>query len=125
MLKKILHVIVLSLFVISTTGFSISRHYCQGKLVSFKINAEAKPGCDMSCGNCCHNETDTYQLKEDFTLVQISTLEADYSIDDILFNPLSFEIIDNYEITSIYLKKGFIPPPDLSAVLADLQSFRL
>ena len=125
MLRKLVTIFVLVLFVISTTGFTISKHYCHGNLVSVKINSEAKSCCDISGSACCHNETEIFQLQEDFTFMQSSIADVDFVLDISLFIQESYELVNNTEIGSIYLEKGFIPPPDLSVILADIQSFRL
>jgi len=70
MFRKIANLFVLLLFVVSTTGFTISKHYCHGDLVSIALNTEPTSCCDMSSCGCCHNENQFYQLEDDYTASQ-------------------------------------------------------
>ncbi len=125
MFRKIANILVLILFIVSTTGFTISKHYCHGNLVSVSINVEAKSCCGVSDNDCCKNENEFCQLTDDFAATMPFNIVNDFSFDISLFVQESFGLVSTTEIGSIYLNKGFIPPPDLSVVLADLQSFRL
>lgn len=125
MFRKLANIFVLLLFVVSTTGFTISKHYCHGDLISVSINAEAKSCCGMTDNDCCKNENEFYQLTDDFASTLPLNIIQNFSIDISLFVQESFELVTNIEIGSIYLDKEFIPPPDLSATLSDIQSFRL
>jgi len=125
MFRKIANIFVLLLFVVSTTGFTISKHYCHGNLVSVSINVEAKSCCGVSDNGCCENVNEFCQLTDDFAATLPLNIVNDFSFDISLFVQESFGLVSTTEIESIYLNKGFIPPPELSVVLADLQSFRL
>lgn len=125
MFRRIGNIFILLLFVVSTTGFTISKHYCHGNLVSVTINTDAKSCCGTNNNDCCKNENDFFQLNDDFSATLPLNIVQDYSIDISLFIQESFKLITITEIGSIYLDKGFIPPPDLSTALAEIQSFRL
>ena len=89
MFRKIAHIILALLLLITTTGFSISKHYCGSRLIEISINLEAEPCCDyVGTSNCCHNETEYFQLKEDF-LKPVSLENNQIAGFDILF-PLVF-----------------------------------
>ena len=64
MFRKTLNIIIAFILLISTTGFTISRHYCGNNLVSVVINSEAKPCCGLD--NCCHNESEYFKVNDDF-----------------------------------------------------------
>ena len=70
MLKKISHISLSLLLLISTVGFAVSKHYCGDALVDIAFNENAENCCDT--GSCCHNETQLYQLDEDFSMPQIA-----------------------------------------------------
>lgn len=48
----------------STTDFSISGHYCNGKLVSVAFNQDESTCCDDD--SCCTNESSLLKLDSDF-----------------------------------------------------------
>ena len=70
MLKRISHISLSLLLLISTIGFAVSKHYCGDSLVDVALNKNADSCCDD--GACCHNETLIYQLDEDFSAPQIA-----------------------------------------------------
>lgn len=70
MLKKLSHIILSLLLLVSTMGMAVSKHYCQGDLMSVSLFGKDKHACDM--GSCCHDETHIYQVKEDFSVPTIS-----------------------------------------------------
>lgn len=66
MYGKIPNIILVILFLIATTGFTVSRHYCHTRLVSIEINNETKSCCDDQKDNCCHVETEYFQVNDYF-----------------------------------------------------------
>jgi len=87
MLRKILNIMMALVLLVSSTGLTISTHYCQGEAVESQINViPADLGCGMpdmenSCAlpvehhndqtlidniPCCENEYQTLQITEDF-----------------------------------------------------------
>ncbi len=72
MLKKISHIILSCLLLISTMGMAVSMHYCGEELISVSLLNEADSCCDM--GDCCQSETHVYQVNEDFSVPAISTV---------------------------------------------------
>ncbi len=123
-LKRILHIFVALVLIVSTTGFSLTRHYCSGDLISTSVMSTPVSCCGED-SDCCHNEHELVQLKADYA-VQLS-LDVDKlpSFDIMCFFNAWVEIVTVETTTSVYLKKDFIPPPVLSAVLAANQSFLL
>lgn len=123
MFRTLSHIIIAILVLSTTTGFSISKHYCSNNLVSITINHEAESCCDMDDG-CCRNETTSYQLDDDFvntTFIDNNTINQ----IDVLF-PMLFIIVDdiasNY-IESIYRISESPPPLKIQTVLSSLQTF--
>ena len=71
MLKKLSHIILSLLLLVTTMGMAVSKHYCQGDLMSVSLFGQDDHACNM--GSCCHNETHIYQVKDDFSVPAIST----------------------------------------------------
>ncbi len=72
-MKKVITLAFLFLFLITNSGFSITRHYCGGKLASINLfSTDAHP---CPCGKkamkkgCCKNETTTIKAKTDLNKV--------------------------------------------------------
>ena len=127
MFRKIIHIALIAVLLVSTMGFSLSKHYCGTRLVDVKINTEAESCCGDGCkSNCCHNETLVFQLKEDF--VGSVSLELNSPTQtDVLF-PLDFlhvEIIAETIEDEIILRTESPPPKLLDTRLSEIQSYLL
>ena len=72
MLKKVSHIILSVLLLVSTVGVVVSKHYCSGSFVSVSVFNEAESCCGDS--DCCHNENQVYQVKTDFSAPIISSV---------------------------------------------------
>jgi len=124
MLRKIIYISLILLWTISTTGFTISKHYCCDRLVSVSINNEAKSCCDSENG-CCHNENERFELKDDFISAQ-ELEKVSIPEHEILF-PIIYSFISNIPFLNNYEINNNIeshPPPLSKAILSELQSFR-
>ena len=109
MLKKTVNIFISFVFLLSTMGFTVSKHYCGNKLVDVSINVEAESCCDMD--GCCHNENEHFQLEEEFVgSISIDSFE-DIGID--LLFPIYFISITNESIESVNstIELAELPPP--------------
>ena len=75
-MKNVTSILLSFIFLISTTGFSINKHFCGGHMVAVQFFSTEEPesccdGMDMPAG-CCHNESEYYQLDETFNLAKVS-----------------------------------------------------
>ena len=124
MMKRFINILIAGLFLFTTTGFTITKHYCSGNLVDIAIDSTPKSCCDMGEG-CCSNESEFFQLKDDMTAIQSMDLDQSFSFDIQLFLN-EFIIINSNEVLSfVSYFKNDLGPPDLSVFLAQIQSFRL
>jgi hypothetical protein len=103
MFKKAGHIFIIVLLLFSTTGITITRHYCGRDLVQTSIYSTPHSCCDGICPRC-HNEkidiriSDKYQSSKsgtDFT-AQFKTLLKDHSLPAILAFSGSSGIALNY-----------------------------
>lgn len=111
------------LWLSASTGFSITKHYCGGKYVSMSINSTPVSCCDT--GNCCHNESEAFQLDEDTVVQAYIGVEEALSFDIMVFETEFFQLDSSDDINSLYLDRVHIPPPNLPELLASFQSFLL
>jgi hypothetical protein len=123
MLKKVSHIFLSALLLISTMGMAVSKHYCGENLVSVSLFEVA----DSCCGDtdCCHNENQSYKVKDDFSVPQISNVPvlAEFDI-------FEYRLIN--ELTEIRESKNTIPvfsdsppPPTIQKTLALKQMYLL
>lgn len=105
MFRKLSHISVALVLLITTIGFSISKHYCKTNLVSISINHEEKPCCDMGSA-CCHNEIAFYHLDENFVFHSVLDNNSIISID--LLFPIFYIACKN--IYSIDLNSSYLIP---------------
>ena len=108
---------------ISTMGFTVSKHYCGSDFVDFTINTEAETCCDMGAG-CCNTESEHYQLEEDF-VGQFIVNEFQNFDTDLLFL-ISFTTISLELNEEIILETEFTdlsPPPKIQTTLSLLQTY--
>ncbi len=124
-MKRLIHILVAGLLLFTTTGFTITKHYCGDNLVEVVVNVVPESCCDMNNGGCCKNESEFFQLSDDFAGSQVLNVDFQFVFDFDLLVQESLEVKANVQISSIYLDRNFILPPDLSVSLADIQSFRL
>lgn len=69
-MKKILAISLLSLYLVSAIGFTISLHYCGGDLASLAIFNKASCCCDeqkeiKKKDDCCKNEYKSFKIKDE------------------------------------------------------------
>lgn len=123
MLRKTLHIVISAMFILSTLGFTISKHYCGNNFINFSVNSQADSCCDRNDG-CCHTEYDHFQVQQDFVNSVYSDSFQDIKID-ILF-PLFFLSLDCKAIELTIPTIGFCespPPPTIQTNLALLQTY--
>jgi len=66
MIKKISHILLALLLLVSTSGVSIHKHFSNGKLFSTAIFGKAKSCCEVPCG-CCSEKQDVYKVHNNYT----------------------------------------------------------
>jgi len=123
MIKRIVHIIIALILLITTMGVTVSKHYCKENLVKITINAEAESCCDIENG-CCRNETKHYQLEEDFVFAAFVYDLPDSGID-VLF-PIVFSMIQiepGKDIPSPLIYSDLPPPPRIQTILSLLQTY--
>ena len=107
-MKRFRHIIIAGILLFTTTGFTITKHYCGGNLIDVAINATPDPCCDISAG-CCSDEESFHQLKTDFIAADIS-LNQDLNINYFVI-PESDVLIIESEISELPLLNYANGPP--------------
>ena len=124
MLRKASHIIFSALLLIATVGMTISKHYCGGNHVSTSFFVEAKSCCDS--GGCCQNETETFQLDEDFSVSSIievpETAHSEIISVALVLLEKTFEENEN---KSEFIISDLPPPPKIQTSLSKKQLYLL
>jgi len=117
--------LITTLLLISTTGFSISKQYCGTTLVSVNIDKEA----DSCCGDadCCHNENQFFQVKDDFVVASNPvSFENSLAFDVLFYQATNFSMATVGDNTYGLIEFNESPPPPLiQTTLSSLQTYRL
>jgi hypothetical protein len=125
MLKKSLHISVIFLLLLATTGVSISRHYCNGVLISSSLFGHAKSCCNSSC-NSCHEETSFNKLNTDFVYSDSNIIHPNiYSFIQLIYCSLPSYIVNDTSLKPFNILSLKAPPPGLLAIVPEyLEIFR-
>jgi len=122
MLKKIVHIVLVLLLTVATTGFTISKHYCGEHLFSVSIFSAEKCSCGNQCKDC-HTNIKQVKVSDNYSAPEVIHPEAPTSTDVLFvynngFSTFTYPTI----ITTFFLLKA--PPPGAQNPLALFQSFR-
>ncbi|MGZ2371503.1 HYC_CC_PP family protein [Ancylomarina sp. YFZ004] len=122
MLKKISHIILALLVLVTTMGMTVSAHSCSGELKSIQLLSEAENCCGDSCPNC-QNDIIKVEIEDDFT---IQTLNFDFE-QEFTFLAAFIQLLIVPSITEEIVQVAYHKPPPLKiqTVLSDLQVYRL
>lgn len=126
-MKKIFHIGLSLLLLISTAGLSVSKHICGDNVHDIAILQPAS-NChgeaDMEMNGCCEDETEHFKVDDDFQ--QESSLEINYSADLLLFVTHFLEINYNTQKNYLISYANYESPPDSGTdILIRIQSFLL
>ena len=126
MSRKLLHICLVLLLFVATTGINTSKHLCNGKIVAVSLGSDHLFCCSDEEENCCKISNDWIHLSTQYiSPYSNSTFEnfTEFSVDNYLN---SFSLCRNYEISdqSVVLTE-YPPPVQLNRLLAHLQSYLL
>ena len=136
MFRKVLHIVLACFILVSTTGLTISLHYCHDKIYDLSIFAPAHSCCEAGSGAQCHapGNMDTSKHCEDESIVVESTddyvgssfvvnLENTHSIDLLLTASVLFHV--QGPDVEVLLEPPWHkePPPYQEVVLSQIQSY--
>ena len=136
MIKKIVHIVIANLILVSTIGFTINMHYCHDQLIDLALFSPAHSCCDTgSEGHChtpdgisnmnhCEDESIEVGSTDDYVVLSFTfNFENTHNIDLLLTATIlnNFQGIDNLvENEAPWHKK---PPPYQEVVLSQIQSY--
>jgi hypothetical protein len=124
MLKTFGHIMVSVLLLFTTTGLTISKHFCNEYLISTSLYAKSESCCGDD--SCCQHETESFQIMEKFQpSIQTRTpllVEIDLIVSET--GPLFFVCKDDlHQPPFIEVKPP--APPKLLTILSLKQAYLL
>lgn len=128
MIKKISHIIISLVLIISTAGITIQAHYCMNELKSVGFYTDAQSCCEdgMECSQCENHSFQIQKLKVDFIQTAFT---FDHQIELDLFNTHFFHFLLNNladrNSKEVLLALDLSPPACSRPQIEDLQSFLL
>jgi hypothetical protein len=94
MLRKIIHILITLLLIVTTTGVTFSMHYCGGELISTSVNTDTEKCCD-GAGGCCEdinlriNIDDDYLTTTTTDIMKVTDTQAIVLLSQIIDNQLT------------------------------------
>ncbi|MFA9389430.1 MAG: hypothetical protein ACERKD_06465 [Prolixibacteraceae bacterium] len=124
MIRKITYFSFAILLLITSAGFSMSKHFCHDQLVEVVIDKQVEPCCGED--GCCHTETTMVQLDDE--AVNIAAVSVPVTTVTQLAMLSSIDLLVSF--TADPQKEEFIeyispPPPKIQTVLSNLQTYIL
>ena len=133
MTRKVLHIAIAVLILISSTGFTINMHYCHDQLIDMAFLTPADSCCDIeedgpdqSQGSCpgCQEESIVVEPGDDYE-VSTNIVKFENSHNTKLF--LTSVILNYYqgidEAANNEVPQYKKPPPYQKVVLSQIQSY--
>lgn len=122
MLRKLIHIVLSLLLLVSTAGMAITKHYCGKRLESVTINHVPASCCNQD--GCCRNESEVVQVQDNFTSGIPLTCEVqqlDLFDEPFLAHVLHIEFIND---TNKSIPFDTSPPPGgVAAFLSKIQTY--
>lgn len=120
MLNKIKHILLALAVMVTTTGISVTRHYCDNRLMFTSVNS-LHTNCGMT--HCrCHNETKYLKVKDDFKATISNANFYNYFVNFVGNIENGFATISE---SSTLFRRAESPPGDHIVLLAFLKTFRI
>ena len=136
MFKKVIHIIIAGLILVSTTGFTINLHYCHNQLYDLALFSPAHSCCETSSEGQCHAGSTMSKMNhcEDESIVVESTddyvgsfytvsFENNNSIDLLLTASILIHIQGAEDGITLKPPWHKEPPPYKEVVLSQIQSY--
>jgi hypothetical protein len=122
MYRKISHITIFIMLLSATTGMAVSKHFCNGLLISFSIYMEADSCCDK---DCCQDQSEFVQLDEEFQLTESSEVPAITELGLLFAGPEHFNFSFRNEYLQVQKPENEPPPPGTNTLLSLRQTYLL
>jgi hypothetical protein len=116
-MKKALSLILLMVYLVVSTGFTVNLHYCMDRFHSWELGASEQDAC-ATCGmktgdsnGCCRDEVKTVKLQQD--LAQAKYMVVQFSIP-VLVSAVSVHLVAPFQNIPQLVIPADTGPPLLS-----------
>ncbi|MCF8229043.1 MAG: hypothetical protein K9G58_13300 [Bacteroidales bacterium] len=99
------------LLVLSTIGVTVNKHYSAGELYSVALFGEADSCCEVDC-DCCHEESETYQVKDEFISSSFDLAKVYFTEAITLLYEKLVQDLFGTDKTQACLEQDKSPPPE-------------
>lgn len=107
MIRKQLHILLIMLLLVSTSGISINMHFSNHKLFSTAIFGKAESCCKTLC-DCCTEKEDVYKIHTNYTISSF-TVDLQSPLDYFSFFINALFLCEQENIFFARIEKS--PPP--------------
>lgn len=136
MIRKFIHTVLAFVILVSTTGFTISLHYCHDHIYDLAVFSEAHSCCEPDSKAHCHAPGDMDPVKhcEDESISVEPT--DDYIGSSFQIEPVNTHILDLFLTAHVLLQAQGVdhqvlmeppwhkePPPCREVVLSQIQTY--
>ena len=115
-MKRFISILITGLFLFTTTGFTITKHYCGGNLVEVKINSTPKSCCNDNGGGCCSNIKSIHQFNSIF-IIPANELIEQFQIAFLHIPPVEIKVLEPNLLETIIDYQANSPPLILKEIL--------
>ena len=111
MLKKVLHIAMSFVLLISITGFTLHKHYCNGELTEVSVMVDSHH-CGMTSCSHCEDVISGCRLEVDLISPEIQSSPENTQLELSYSNFVSIELMTQIEVvrTTIFPKKAQLNP---------------
>jgi hypothetical protein len=104
----------------ATTGMAVSKHFCNGFLISSSIYTEAGSCCDK---DCCQDHSEFIQLDEEFQVSESQAMPPILELVLFISKPGFFHLLNGNENVQILSPENEPPPPTVQIRLSLKQAY--
>ncbi len=122
MLRKIIHIFLFLLLLVTTTGLVVSKHFCKKVFVSASLFVEAEDCCEKEC---CENHSEFLQLDKDFQISEVIQIPVVFDFEIFVSEPSFFLLLNQQTDRSYYTEFNDPPPLEIHTRLSLKQTYLL
>ncbi|MBI9063910.1 MAG: hypothetical protein JEZ14_18145 [Marinilabiliaceae bacterium] len=123
MFKKVSHILLAILLLLTTMGMTVSKHYCGNNLKSVSLFSEPQSCCDIPTG-CCHDESLSIAFQAYYSVSSFHyNFEQLAVLMPIVLQVMNEGMLESNPATVFYETPP--PPPLIQTVLSNLQTYLL
>lgn len=122
MIRKVIHIALVILLLVTSTGVTIYTHYCGSTFQSVSIDKAPHSCCGEDCKDC-HNESVTIKIHDDYSATAFT---FDFHLFELELPAVQTLLVEEPKVQdNLFAFVNDLPPPPIQTVLSSLQTYRL